>query len=284
MLVWGGSAALTGGNPIFNTGGRYDPIADSWTPISTTNAPSSRYLHTAIWTGSRMVIWGGEDNANLFNTGGRYDPTSDSWTATSTTNAPVGTAGHTAIWTGSLMVVRGYGGGGRYDPLADTWTPMSTLNAPMGGGVAIWTGSVMVDWGGASGGRYIVSDFPDLDGDGYAGCAECNDADGLVWFPPAEVTHLALAGSGPTTVSWDSQGTLVGPETGYDLVSGTLVIGAPGFASATCLQAQGGTSYNDTRAIPAPGLGFWYLSRGKNSCGPGTYGSGQRDTGISACP
>jgi len=232
-----------------------------------------------------MVVWGGVNaGPSYFNTGGRYDPTSDSWTATSTASAPTGSAVSTAVWTGSLMVVRASGVGGRYDPLADTWTPMSTLNAPMGGGVAVWTGSMMVDWAGASGGRYIVSDFPDLDGDGYAGCAECNDADGLVWFPPVEVTHLVLTGSGPTTVSWDGQGTLAGPGTGYDLVSGSLVIGAPGFASAICLQAQGSTSYNDTRPIPAPGLGFWYLSRGKNSCGAGTYGTGQRDAGISACP
>ena len=280
MLVWGGSAALTGGTPIFNTGGRYDPVADSWTPISTTNAPSSRYSHSAVWTGSRMVVWGGGDNSSSFNTGGRYDPAADTWTPTSTLNAPNGGA---AVWTGSLMLVWG-AGGGRYDPVADTWTPISTLNAPSGGGAAVWTGSMMVVWGGGSGGRYIVSDFPDLDGDGYAGCAECNDADALVWLPPLEVTHLALAGSGPTTVSWDSQGTLVGPGTAYDLVSGTLAIGTPSFASATCLQGQGSTSYSDTRTAPAPGLGYWYLSRGKNSCGAGTYGTGQRDAGISSCP
>ena len=137
---------------------------------------------------------------------------------------------------------------------------------------------------GGSGGRYIVSDFPDLDGDGYAGCAECNDADPLVWSPPVEVTHLALSGSGPTTVSWDSQGPVVGPGTAYDLVSGTLVAGAPGFGSTTCLQAQGSSPYSDTRAGPAPGSGYWYLSRAKNSCGAGTYGTGQRDAGILSCP
>jgi hypothetical protein len=26
-------------------------------------------------------------------------------------------------------------------------------------------------------------------------------------------------------------------------------------------------------AIPAPGGGFWYLSRGENACGNGTYGT-----------
>jgi len=50
-----------------NTGGRYDPGTDSWTATNTTNAPSARALHTAIWTGSEMIVWGGTDgNANYF--------------------------------------------------------------------------------------------------------------------------------------------------------------------------------------------------------------------------
>src|SRR5262249_1047100 len=34
-------------------------IDDSWTATSTTNAPSGRYYHTAVWTGSEMIVWGG---------------------------------------------------------------------------------------------------------------------------------------------------------------------------------------------------------------------------------
>ena len=47
--------------------------------------------HTAVWTGSEMIVWGGSDfdlTVTVFNTGGRYNPNTDSWTATSTTNAP----------------------------------------------------------------------------------------------------------------------------------------------------------------------------------------------------
>ena len=46
-----------------NTGGRYNPSTDSWTATSTTNAPAARYDHTAVWTGSEMIVWGGYDNA-----------------------------------------------------------------------------------------------------------------------------------------------------------------------------------------------------------------------------
>src|SRR5438094_3229457 len=61
---------------------------DTWTGISTANAPSGRDGHTAVWTGSEMVVWGGYGGQALgiLNTGGRYNPSTDSWTATSITN------------------------------------------------------------------------------------------------------------------------------------------------------------------------------------------------------
>src|SRR5262245_40334051 len=79
-----------------------DRRTEVWTATSRTNAPTARELHTAVWTGSEMIIWGG-----FANTGGRYDPSTDSWTATSTTNAPTGRFGHTAVWTGNEMIVWG---------------------------------------------------------------------------------------------------------------------------------------------------------------------------------
>ena len=75
---------------------------DTWTPTTLTGAPSVRFYHTAVWTGSEMIVWGGNDGAgSFFNTGGRYNPSTDSWTATSITNAPDGRELHTAVWTGS---------------------------------------------------------------------------------------------------------------------------------------------------------------------------------------
>ena len=35
------------------------PCTDQWTATSTTNAPSGRDRHTAVWTGSEMIVWGG---------------------------------------------------------------------------------------------------------------------------------------------------------------------------------------------------------------------------------
>ena len=58
MIVWGG-LFYDGSDHYLNTGGRYNPITNSWTATSTTNAPSGRFNHTAVWTESEMIVWGG---------------------------------------------------------------------------------------------------------------------------------------------------------------------------------------------------------------------------------
>src|SRR5439155_17250431 len=81
---------------------------DTWTPTSLTNAPAARSRHTAVWTGSEMIVWGGFAGFSGFlNTGGRDTPSADSWTPTSITNAPGARDSHTAVWTGSEMIVWG---------------------------------------------------------------------------------------------------------------------------------------------------------------------------------
>src|SRR2546421_435938 len=102
---------------------------DSWTAISTTNAPAGRDGQVAVWTGSEMIVWGGYNNGVL-NTGGRYNPSTDSWMATNSINAPAGRDGHAAVWTGTQMIVWGGSGGGtsslntggRYNPGSDSWS------------------------------------------------------------------------------------------------------------------------------------------------------------------
>jgi len=138
---------------------------DTWTPTNTTNAPDGREFHTAVWTGSEMIVWGGY-NGSALNTGGRYNPSTDSWTGTSTTNAPSARSNHTSVWTGSEMIIWGGGDGptyfntgGRYNPATDSWMPTSTTNAPEArdAHTAVWTGSEMIIWGGFffnTGGRY----------------------------------------------------------------------------------------------------------------------------------
>jgi N-acetylneuraminic acid mutarotase len=85
-----------------NTGGRYNPSTDTWTPTSTISAPSARGDQTAIWSGSQMIVWGGIDESSVrLNTGGKYDPANDTWTATNTANAPEARNVHSAVWSGT---------------------------------------------------------------------------------------------------------------------------------------------------------------------------------------
>jgi hypothetical protein len=89
---------------------------DTWTATSVPILPDVRYLYTAVWTGSEMIVWGGENGNYIpLNTGRRYNPSTDSWTATNTTNAPEARAYHAAVWTGSEMMV--WGGTGDSDYL-----------------------------------------------------------------------------------------------------------------------------------------------------------------------
>ena len=165
MIVWGG----TTGQPYYDklsSGGQYDPYTDTWTATMQAGGPSPRIRHTAIYTGSGMIVWGGDGYyANLEDTGGVYDPVADTWTLTSTVNAPSGRHAHTAVWAGTTMLIWGGSAvgdldtGGRYDPQSDTWTPIATLNAPFARDehTAVWTGSLMVVWGShylLTGGRY----------------------------------------------------------------------------------------------------------------------------------
>src|SRR5437588_702578 len=112
---------------------------DTWTATSLTNAPTARYGHTAVWTGSEMIVWGGASIGGYLNTGGRYNPSTDSWTATTTTNAPDPRYQHTAVWTGSEMIVWGgvfcfpciyFNTGGRYNPGTNSRTATTITNAP----------------------------------------------------------------------------------------------------------------------------------------------------------
>lgn len=156
MIIWGGSGALGGGIGL-DLGGRYNPLTDTWAGVSATNSPGRRSAHTAVWTNSEMIVWGGNGSEA---TGRRYNPATDSWVATSLTGAPSGREAHTAVWTGSEMII--WGGrnasanlntGCRYNPVTDTWTAMKTNGAPAVRGyhTAVWAGSEMIVWGGTDG-------------------------------------------------------------------------------------------------------------------------------------
>jgi len=146
---------------------------NAWVPIATPPSGetlSGRYAHTAIWTGTEMIIWGGWEGT-FSNTGAKYNPATNRWStiAIPPSNVTSGRDRHSAVWTGTEMIIWGGREGGlgsstgtvgdeasntgaKYNPATDTWTTISTppaniLKARMGH-TAIWTGTEMIIWGG----------------------------------------------------------------------------------------------------------------------------------------
>lgn len=136
--------------------------ADTWFALDSSDpdAPSARDQHTAAWTGSQMIIWGGTNGTQVFRSGGVYDPATDSWTPTSQSgDCPTARIGHTASWreTGNMFVWGGWNGtdyfdtGSKYDPSTNAWTAMANdaeTPAARYGHAAFLTGNTLEIWGG----------------------------------------------------------------------------------------------------------------------------------------
>jgi N-acetylneuraminic acid mutarotase len=254
MIVWGGETGS--GSSLFDSGGIYDPATDTWEPTSLTNAPTPRSRHTAVWTGSRMIVWGGGWSSR-FNSGGIYDPATDTWTATSTTNAPEGRTDHTAVWTGSKMIVWGgigTGGvavpsGGIYDPATDTWTATSTTNAPTArwSHTAMWTGSKMIVWGGADTGL-----VPFSSGGIYDPATDTWTATSTTNVPTARWGHTAVW-TGSRVIVWGG----VGAAMGVPLPSGGIYDPATDTWTATSTTNAPTARYNHTAVWAGSKMIVW---------------------------
>ena len=183
--------------------------APAWVNGATSNAPSARLGHTAIWDGQEMVIWGGSISSSSYaSSGGLYHPDADTWTTMSTLGAPAARAGHTAVWSGTEMIV--WGGfssagdlrtGGRFVPEPQAWTSMATSGAPAerSGHIAVWTGSRMLVWGG-------------LNNDGFLDDGALYDPVANQWTaltvpnPPEARSGATAVWTGDQLVVWGGQG------------------------------------------------------------------------------
>ena len=87
MIVWSGQ-----GSNELNTGGRYSPASNTWAATSTgTNVPVGRTHSSALWTGAKMLVWGGFGFDFMPETGANYDPVRDLWSPISSdANTPTG--------------------------------------------------------------------------------------------------------------------------------------------------------------------------------------------------
>jgi N-acetylneuraminic acid mutarotase len=162
MLVWGGSSGEGQVGKYFADGAVYSPADNAWTPMAAfpeTREGGGRDTFSSVWTGEKMLVWGGFSRNATCNPcnhedGAIYDLASNKWTLMSP--GPLsGRGSHGAVWTGREMVV--WGGfnstemddGAAYNPESDTWSALpSVALLPRQLFAMVWTGDQAVVWAG----------------------------------------------------------------------------------------------------------------------------------------
>lgn len=162
LVIYGGADYVDGAYEWFIDGGRYDPVADSWSPIQPPAVEEGFAAWDLLWTGEEVLVFGSLDQEDpearepwvIL----RYDPDTDAWGLVA--EPPEDLAG-TPIWTGTNVLMwdgivdqpgryperaTGY----RYDPVADEWTRLTDVGAPLPRSVplAVWADDELIVYGG----------------------------------------------------------------------------------------------------------------------------------------
>jgi hypothetical protein len=111
----------------------------------------------------------------------------------------------------------------------------------------------------------------DSDGDGNVNGSDCAPLDATAWALPGEVGGLVLDAD-KVTLQWTSTAPASGTGTVHDVLRGVIQeLPVGGGLSETCIGTTAAAATTDATP-PSAGTGFWYLARGRNACGTGTYG------------
>jgi hypothetical protein len=153
----------------------------AWRRIAAQGQSPQRARHSAVWTGSEVIVWGGiDEHERPLHSGYRIDQNTGTVRPVSEEGAPSARLGHFAAWTGTEMIVWGgfdsiddrtleslstwgeeallseydglaLAGGGLYDPEVDRWRPLRMEGGPGPRACAAvtWTQRGLFVWGGA---------------------------------------------------------------------------------------------------------------------------------------
>ena len=200
LIVWGGYGALSA---LLTDGAAYKPSTRTWRTIAGTPLPS-RWNQTAVWSGTRMVIFGGYyQSGPMTLTRGdaaEYDPVADTWTTIDTSTSGLGARGvlgATASASGQAVFFGGqnsgtiFDTGASFDESARSW---SAIRAPLAAeltpgkrrdALLWWSGGRLWLWGGYSGGYPMNGASYDALGDAWtsfpAGFASEHVAPQRIW-------------------------------------------------------------------------------------------------------
>ncbi len=161
VLVWGGWIqedqfyCPIGANAI-RTGGLYDPVNDTWAPITAVDAPGGEgheeatYYARVYWTGTQPLVWdniGGDSQVPKMHL---YDPNADVWT---TVFAPadmlVPEAKYQTTWTDTELIIWASGyDSAAYNPQTDTWRSIATYGERdrVWESASAWAGTEVLIW------------------------------------------------------------------------------------------------------------------------------------------
>lgn len=245
LVVWGG---YIGERTYTNTGRVYDPSTKSWTQMSTTNAPSARWLaaHAYNPATNSLVIWGGETySGTSFGNGAKYNVSTNTWTTVSTTNAPSPRSlmGFATNGNGELFITCGIGNAGvitssmhLYNINTDTWTTVQGFLTARYSTQCVWTGTQYLVWGG------VVNGVNVSDGGRYDPVANAWLAFSAVFAPPSYGAKVAYGNGrfavvGPSSSAYYRPATNTwypiasNPSFNFGLAANNLVLFAVGGAS-----------------------------------------------------
>ncbi|MGZ3419254.1 MAG: Kelch repeat-containing protein, partial [Polyangiales bacterium] len=294
VLIWGGYGTYMSPSYARKNGAAYNVGADSWRALSTalpTALSTGRYQHTSVWTGSKMIVWGGYDYSSYRADGGIYDPSTDSW-ASMATSPLLARRDHGAVWsttTNEMIVWGGYGScsgtycsdGASYDPALDKWTALPT--APIAARykpTVVWTGSEVVIWGGSGSSGYL------RDGARY-------DPKTKIWTkfpdPPTDLDgrydHVSVW-SGKEVLIWGGYGNYVSPTYGKSNGARYLPGGSWTMFSAPPTDIFSAGTVNTRFAVQAwfgDGKMFlWSGANGNSSSGTALAGAASYDPATDA--
>lgn len=138
ILYWGGWDNNT--NTYFNDGLLYDIPSGTWSSVPNSPVLSARRSAVAVWTGSEVIIFGGENSGTYYTDGAKLNLSSLTWTPI-TSNSLITFSIHYSHWNGTEMFLFG-SSGFKYNPLTNSWSALNAgLDAINSGENYAWTGT-----------------------------------------------------------------------------------------------------------------------------------------------